>query len=92
MIDKRERAGVRIDSKTRLNFAVQGAIWSVPFGKAHLAGSLAFLLFSFLPPRPLLYPLHSNKRLLLLHLSLSQNERMCLETVAEGAILFLKKK
>lgn len=42
---------------------------------------------------PLIYvPCIVTRGFLLLFLSLSQNEGMCLETVAEGAILFLKKK
>lgn len=89
---KKDRGEVRADDGTGLNTAVQGDIWSVPVGKVHLPGPVAFALPLSFPPRPCFVSPYSNKRLALLYPFLSQSERMCLETVAEGAILFLKKK
>lgn len=73
---------------------VRGAFGQFHCGEAHLTMPSTSLLqphFSYLPAS-VPCSLYSNKSLSLLFPSLSQNERMCLETVAEGAILFLKKK
>lgn len=73
---------------------VRGASGQFHLGEIHLPVPLAS---QPVPHIPLSLPLFCvpcivTRGFLLLFPSLSQNEGMCLETVAEGAILFLKKK
>ena len=72
---------------------VRGAFGQFYLGEIYLPVPLASQPVPHISlPAPVLCSLIVTRGFLLLFPSLSQYEGMCLETVAEGAILFLKKK